>query len=82
MSGLVAIYDDDLMALFGDSMVKIRRASHIEPRRDEDGSFKWQADLTPVGGPVLFPFKTRQEALDAEHAWIESNVINPETKEI
>jgi hypothetical protein len=46
--------------------VKVKRASHVEP--DRNG--KWVADLAPVGGPQLGPYRLRQEALSAEVAWI------------
>ena len=36
---------------------------------------KWQADMGPVGGPILSPFDTRQEALAAEHKWLEANIL-------
>jgi hypothetical protein len=44
----------------------ITRASHVEP----DDSGRWLADLTPVAGPVLGPFRRRSEALEAELAWL------------
>ena len=44
----------------------ITRASHVEP--DERGG--WLADLFPVAGPVLGPFRRRSEALEAELAWL------------
>ena len=44
----------------------IRRASHVEP----DSSGNWCADLRPVDGPVLGPFRTRSEALQAEVEWL------------
>jgi hypothetical protein len=44
----------------------IRRASHVEP--DEQG--RWWADLAPVGGPRLGPFRLRTQALEAEQAWL------------
>ena len=47
----------------------ITRASHVEP--DQHG--RWQADMGPVGGPLLGPFRTRSEALAAEQAWLEQN---------
>ena len=47
----------------------IRRASHVEP--DDDG--QWRADLTPVQGPMLGPFSTRGQALEAEVAWLRAN---------
>lgn len=46
----------------------ITRASHVEP--DDQG--RWLADLSPVGGPVLGPFASRSEALEAEVAWLEA----------
>ena len=47
----------------------ITRASHVEP--DQQGG--WQADLSPVDGPVLSGFAHRSEALAAEHAWLETH---------
>ena len=53
---------------------QISRASHVEP---VPGTcpFQWQADCSPVGGPLLGPFTTRQAALDAEVAWLVANNI-------
>lgn len=50
--------------------VAISRASHVEPT--EDG--RWTADMGPSGGPVLGPFDTRQDALDAEVDWLRENL--------
>jgi hypothetical protein len=44
----------------------IRRASTVEP--DEQGH--WWADLAPVQGPRLGPFRQRRQALDAEQDWL------------
>jgi hypothetical protein len=44
----------------------IARASHVEP--DQDGF--WWADLSPVSGPTLGPFRSRSDALTAEHSWL------------
>jgi hypothetical protein len=62
---LRCLYDEtvDLSAV---GQVTIRRASHVEPT--EQG--QWQADLSPVGGPVLGPFMLRSEALAAEVEWL------------
>ena len=46
--------------------LQITRASHVEP--DRDGF--WWADMGPVSGPVLGPFRNRTEALRAERAWL------------
>jgi len=64
--GLVrGIYGEelDLRAL---GKLQITRASHVEP--DKDGY--WWADMGPVGGPVLGPFRSRSEALEAERGWL------------
>lgn len=67
-AGTIAmIYRDELRGLLAEGGASIRRASHVEPT--EAG--EWAADLSPIGGPVLGPFETRQAALDAEVAWIE-----------
>jgi hypothetical protein len=46
--------------------LQITRASHVEP--DRDGF--WWADMGPVDGPVLGPFTSRSEALQAEREWL------------
>jgi hypothetical protein len=46
--------------------VRLRRASHVEP----DAAGRWSADLSPVRGPVLGPFRLRGEALAAEERWL------------
>lgn len=62
-----AIYSDELAPLIESHGGQVRRASHVEP----DPAGGWQADLAPVGGPVLGPFQLRQEALDAEVEYLE-----------
>jgi hypothetical protein len=44
----------------------ITRASHVEP--DPEGN--WWADMEPSGGPVLGPYGSRSEALEAEREWL------------
>ena len=51
----------------------IRRGSHVEPTSDG----RWTADLSPVNGPILGPFSTRSDALDAEVAWLLENWLTP-----
>jgi hypothetical protein len=69
-----AIYDDALTALMrGARKVQIARASHVEP--NDSGFCLWSADMSPVGGPKLVGFRTRQEALDAERDYLDRNVI-------
>ena len=63
------IHNDDMQALIEQGEAKIVRASHVEP--NERG--QWEADMSPSDGPVLGPFRTRGEALDAEVAWLKAN---------
>jgi hypothetical protein len=59
------IYDEalDLREL---GTLQITRASHVEP--DVEGF--WWADMGPSGGPLLGPFRSRSEALEAEREWL------------
>lgn len=66
------IYHDDLAPLLAQGDATVRRASHVEPAPGGGG---WTADLTPVDGPVLGPFMLRQQALDAEVAWLRQHVL-------
>jgi hypothetical protein len=75
------IYDDEsaeIAQAVGD--LKIRRASHVEPITYTVGSdptvhHGWSADMKPVKGPFLGPYKKRQDALDAEVAWLKSHDV-------
>jgi hypothetical protein len=62
------VYDEtiDLNTL---GHVHIARGSHVEP--DDRGW--WRADLSPVGGPSLGPFRLRSEALAAERRWLDEH---------
>jgi hypothetical protein len=62
------IYNDDLRGLLKAGKSEIRRASHVEPVGD-----KWEADLSPSGGPKLGLFETRADALRAEVEWLEEH---------
>ncbi len=69
-TGYVAcIYSEDLN-LLSLGQLAIGRASHVEP----NSHGHWQADLSPVAGPLLGPFQLRSEALAAEVAWLEQNL--------
>jgi hypothetical protein len=59
------IYDEalDLREL---GQLQITRASHVEP----DAEGYWWADMGPVDGPVLGPYRSRSEALRAERGWL------------
>jgi len=63
----------DIRCIYGEELdlrelgkLQITRASHVEP--DRNGF--WWADMGPVDGPVLGPFKNRTEALQAEREWL------------
>lgn len=45
----------------------IRRGSYL----DADDQGQWWADLSPVNGPRLGPFKERSSGLSAEQEWLE-----------
>lgn len=70
-----AIYSDAVpfrelaQALGGD--LRIARASHVEPTPEG----LWEASMAPSRGGVLGPFDLRQQALDAEIAWIRREVL-------
>ena len=75
---LVVDAGGDVRCVYGEELdlreigkLQITRASHVEP--DRDGF--WWADMGPVDGPVLGPFKSRTEALGAERGWLTR--INP-----
>lgn len=65
------IYEDAMRGLIHEGRSNIRRVSHVEPTSDG----QWEADLSPVNGPVFGPFDTRQEALDAEVAYLHNHVL-------
>jgi hypothetical protein len=59
------VYGEDIeLAALGD--VRIARGSHVEPATDGG----WTADLSPVNGPVLGPFRQRSAVLKAELCWL------------
>lgn len=70
------VYSDSLVGLYAQGDVEVKRASHVEPGFTAQGAPCWYADLSPSGGPQLGPFQLRQEALDAEVAWLHANLFN------
>ena len=59
------VYGEDVdLSSIGE--LSIRRGSHVEPTKDG----QWMADLSPVNGPCLGPFKSRSQALAAEADWL------------
>jgi len=69
--GVVRCIYSEMLDLSAPGSPAISRASHVEP--DQQGC--WWADLSPVGGPVLGPHGLRSEALAAEAAWLEANIL-------
>lgn len=77
------IYKDELRGLMTIGKSTVKRASDVEPTAEGE----WTADLTRVGGPILGPFKFREDALAAEVAWLEThsfgkdyNGVNPQER--
>jgi hypothetical protein len=64
------VYNDKMRPLLNIGVAKVKRASHVEPTPDN----KWIADLSPVQGPMLGPFETREEALREEVAWLDKRL--------
>ena len=64
------IYDDELSSFAELGQAETKRASHVEPVGSD-----WFVDLSPSKGPKLGPFKLKQEALDAEVAWLKEHKI-------
>jgi hypothetical protein len=52
--------------------LQITRASQVEP----DAEGYWWADMGPVDGPMLGPFRSRSEALGAERGWLAERIPN------
>ena len=65
------IYDDRLAGLCEEGDAHTTRASHVEPAA-EGG---WSADMAPVNGPILGPFRLREDALAAEVAWLNEHLF-------
>ena len=67
--GLVRCVYGEELNLHRIGQPQIKRGSHVEPTADG----QWTADMAPVHGPVLGPFRCRSDALNAERAWLETN---------
>lgn len=77
---ILFVYDDRLLTILEEGDANVVRASHVEPIkfRPIGGLMElsgWQADLTPIGGPILGPFLYRSEAISKEIKWIEENYL-------
>ena len=66
VEGVARCIYDEALDLREIGTLKITRASHVEP----DAEGYWWADMGPVGGPVLGPFRSWSEALGAERGWL------------
>jgi hypothetical protein len=64
--GVARCIYDEALDLHELGKLQITRASHVEP----DAEGHWWADMGPVDGPVLGPFRNRSEALEAERVWL------------
>jgi len=64
--GFVRCIYDEALDLREIGKPQITRASHVEP----DAEGYWWADMGPVDGPVLGPYRSRSEALEAERGWL------------
>jgi len=73
LGGNVRCVYGEAIELAGLGLLKIRRASHVEPTADG----QWLADLSPLAGPILGPFASRSEALLREEAWIVTHWLIP-----
>jgi hypothetical protein len=69
INGSVSCLYSDALELDRIGRLTISRGSHVEPTPDG----QWTADMSPVCGPVLGPYRSRRDALAAEVNWIEAN---------
>lgn len=68
------VYSDEAAEITREAGMALttRRASHVEPTPNG----QWNVDLTPVGGPcTLGLYDRREDALEAEHEWLEAHGI-------
>jgi hypothetical protein len=70
VDGVARCIYDEALDLREIGKLQITRASHVEP----DAEGYWFADMEPSGGPVLGPFRSRSEALQAERGWLACRV--------
>ncbi len=82
---MLMIFDTDgsVSCLYSDALeldrigsLAISRGSHVEPTLDG----QWTADMSPVCGPVLGPYRSRRDALAAEVGWLEANWLATDSR--
>ena len=73
--GSVRCIYDEALDLREIGRLAITRASHVEP----DAEGYWWADMGPVAGPVLGPYGSRSDALEAEREWLAEKYIRQQT---
>jgi hypothetical protein len=76
VDGVARCIYDEALDLREIGKLQITRASHVEP--DADGF--WWADMGPSGGPVLGPYGSRSEALEAERGWLLAARLSTSTR--
>jgi hypothetical protein len=59
--------------LFQQEQARVRERFENAVEPDRDGC--WWADMGPVDGPVLEPFRSRTEALGAERGWLVGQIV-------
>ena len=64
--GVARCIYDEALDLREIGRLTITRASHVEPHAEG----YWWADMGLSGGPLLGPFSSRSEALEAERGWL------------
>jgi hypothetical protein len=75
-NGSVRCLYSDALELDRIGRLTISRGSHVEPTPDG----QWTADMSPVCGPVLGPYRSRRDALAAEVGWLEANWLATDSR--
>ncbi len=66
VDGVTWCIEDEALDLRERGTLQITRASHVKP--DAEGN--WWADMGPSVRPMLGPYGSRSEALEAEREWL------------
>ena len=68
------VYYDELEPILSVGKPQVRRVSHVDAVIVKKQGLRWFADLYPVKGPKLGPFKTRELAIQSELEWLSENL--------